>query len=59
MIVYGSSAQPHRNGSLTHPQNLDAPLLLAASAKRKIDEYQRQYANNRNITVTFFSSCRS
>ena len=39
---YGSSAQLHHNGLLTHPLHL--------TAQRKIDEYQRQYANNQNIT---------
>ena len=45
---YGSSAQPHHNGLLTHPQDLDAPLHVAA--RKKISTYRDQYANNRNIT---------
>ena len=45
---YGSSAQPHQNGLLTHPQDLDAPLHVAA--RKKINTYRDQYANNRNIT---------
>jgi len=45
---YGSSAQPHQNGLLTHPQDLDAPLHVAA--RKKISTYRDQYANNRNIT---------
>jgi len=45
---YGSSAQPHHNGLLTHPQDLDAPLHVAA--RKKINNYRDQYANNRNIT---------
>ena len=57
---YGSSAQPNYNGLFTHPQNLHAPLHLAA--KRKIDEYERQYAKNQNITflpaVTVSTSTR-
>ena len=45
---YGSSAQPHHNGLLTHPQDLDAPLYVAA--RKKINVYRYQYATNRNIT---------
>ena len=45
---YGSSAQPHQNSLLTHPQDLDAPLHVAA--RKKINAYRDQYANNRNIT---------
>ena len=45
---YGKSAQPHHNGQLTHPNDLDAPLRLAA--KSKIDDYRDQYANNQNIS---------
>ena len=41
---YGSSAQPHQNGLLTHPQDLDAPLHVAA--RKKISTYRDQYANN-------------
>ena len=39
---YGSSAQPHHNGLLTHPQDLDAPLHVAA--RKKINAYRDQYA---------------
>ena len=45
---YGSSAQPHHNGLLTHPQDLDAPLHVAA--RQKINKHRDLYANNRNIT---------
>ena len=45
---YGSSAQSHQNGLLTHPQDLYAPLHVAA--RKKINTYRDQYANNRNIT---------
>ena len=45
---YGSSAQPRQNGLLTHPQDLDAPLHVAA--RKKINTYRDQDANNRNIT---------
>ena len=45
---YGKSAQLHHNGQLTHPNDLDAPLRLAA--KSKIDDYREQYANNQNIS---------
>ena len=44
---YGSSAQPHPNSLLPHPQDLDAPLHVAA---RKKIAYRAQFANNRNIT---------
>ena len=33
---------------LTHPQDLDAPLHVAA--RQKINKHRDQYANNRNIT---------
>ena len=45
---YGSSAQPHHNGLLTHPLDLDAPLHVAA--RQKINKHRDLYANNRNIT---------
>jgi len=45
---YGKSAQPHQNGQLTHPHDLDAPLRIAA--KSKIDDYREQYANNQNFS---------
>ena len=45
---YGSSAQPHHNGLLTHPLDLDAPLHVAA--RQKINKHRDAYANNRNIT---------
>ena len=37
---YGKSAQPHHNGQLTHPHDLDAPLRIAAQSK--INEYRQQ-----------------
>lgn len=43
---YGSSAQPHHNGLLTHPQDLDAPLHVAARKK------STHTAINMLITVT-------
>ena len=50
---YGSSAQPHLNSLLTHPQDLDAPLHVAA--RKKISAYRAQYANNRanNRNISF------
>ena len=45
---YGKSAQPHQNGLLTHPHDLDAPLRIAA--KSKIDDYRARYAHNQNIS---------
>jgi hypothetical protein len=56
---FGSS-QPQQNGSLSHPrishpQDLDAPLCLAALRKtngalRKTNGYRQQYADNHNIS---------
>ena len=43
---YGRSTQPHQNGQLTHPRDLDAPLRIAAQSKTA----RGQYANNQNIT---------
>jgi hypothetical protein len=36
-----------QNGLLSHPQDLDAPLRLAA--QRNINGYRQQYADNQNI----------
>jgi hypothetical protein len=44
---YGSSSHVQQNGLLSHPQDLDAPLRLAA--QRKINSYRQQYADNENI----------
>ena len=44
----GSSGNVQQNGLLSHPQDLDAPLRLAAL--RKIDGYRQQYADNHNIS---------
>ena len=43
---FGSSSHSHvqQNGLLSHPQDLDAPLCLAA--QRKINGYGQQYADN-------------
>ena len=37
-----------QNGLLSHPQDLDAPLRLAA--QRKVNSYRQQYADNQNIS---------
>ncbi len=37
-----------QNGCLLHPQDLDAPLRIAA--QREIAAYQQQYADNQNIS---------
>ena len=37
-----------QNGLLTHPQDIDGPLHVAA--QRKIAAYQQQYADNQNIS---------
>jgi hypothetical protein len=44
----GSSCHEQQNGLLSHPQDLDAPLRLAA--QRKINSYGQQYAHNQNIS---------
>ena len=43
-----TSALPHvqQNGQLTHPQDLDGPMRVAA--QRKINAYGQQYADNQN-----------
>ena len=45
---FGSSSHVQQNGCLSHPQDLDAPLRIAA--QRKIVAYQLQYAYNQNIS---------
>jgi hypothetical protein len=48
---FGSSSHVQQNGLLSHPQDLDAPLRLAA--QRKINSNTQQYADNQ--TEHFFS----
>jgi len=36
-----------QNGHLTHPQDIDAPLPIAA--QRKINSYRQPYADDQNI----------
>ena len=45
---FGSSSHVQQNGCLSHPQDLEVPLRIAA--QRKIDAYQQQYADNQNIS---------
>ena len=45
---YGSSSHVQQNGLLLHPQDLDAPLRLAA--QRNINGCRQQYADNQNIS---------
>ena len=45
---FGSSSHVQQNGLLTHLQDLDAPLRLAAH--RKINSYRQQFADNQNIS---------
>jgi hypothetical protein len=45
---FGSSNHVNQNGLLSHLQDLDAPLHLAA--QRKINGYRQQYADNQNIS---------
>ena len=44
----GASTHVQQNGSLTHPQYLDATLRIAA--QRQINSYRQQYADNQNIS---------
>ena len=46
--MFGSSSHVQPNGLLSHPQDLDAPLRLAA--QRKINSFRQQYADNQNIS---------
>ena len=43
-----SSAHPHLNGTLSHPDSPDTPLNEAA--KRKVNKYRNSYANNHSIS---------
>jgi hypothetical protein len=45
---FGSCSHVQQNGLLSHPQDIDAPLRLAA--QRKINSYRQQYADNQNIS---------
>ena len=45
---FGSSCHAQLNGLLSHPQDLDAPLRLAA--QRKLNDCRQQYADNQNIS---------
>jgi hypothetical protein len=45
---FGSSTLVQQNGALSHPQDLDATLHLAA--QRKINSYRQHYADNQNIS---------
>ncbi len=44
----GSSCHVQQNGLLSHPQDLEALLRLAA--QRKMYSYRQQYADNQNIS---------
>ena len=48
--VFGSSSHVLQNGNLTHPQDLDGPLRVAA--QRKINAYGQQYADNQNSLLS-------
>ena len=45
---FGSSSHVQQNGSLSHPQDIDAPLRIAA--QREIAAYRQQYSENQNIS---------
>ena len=56
---FGSSSHVQQNGLLTHTQDLDGPLRVAA--QRKINAYGQQYADNQNIyffPAVMSTSCR-
>jgi hypothetical protein len=44
----GSSGHVQQNGLLSHAQDLDVPLRLAA--QRKVNSYRQQYTDNQNIS---------
>ena len=48
---FGSSSHVQQNGSLSHPQDIDAPLHIAA--QRKINSYRQQLAENQYISLLF------
>ena len=57
---FGSNSHVQQNSLLTHPQDLDGPLRVAA--QRKINAYGQQYADNRNISflpLVMSTSCRA
>jgi hypothetical protein len=45
---FGNRSHVQQNGLLSHPQDLDAPLRLAA--QRKINGHRQQCADNQNIS---------
>jgi hypothetical protein len=51
---FWSSSHVQQNGLLSHPQDLDAPLRLAA--QRNINSYRQQYADNQNISFVSTST---
>jgi hypothetical protein len=46
---FGSSSHVQQNGSLSHPQDLDGPMRVAA--QRKTNAYRQTYADNQNISL--------
>jgi hypothetical protein len=53
---YGSSSHPLHNGRLIHPQDIDAPLHIAA--QRKINSCRQQYANMSFLPAILSTSTR-
>jgi hypothetical protein len=45
---FGSCSHVQQNGSLSHPQDLDCPMRVAA--QRKTNAYKQTYADNQNIS---------
>ena len=52
----GSSCHVQQNGLLSHPQDLDAPLRLAA--QRKINSSRQQCADNQNISFLHYDKSK-
>ena len=46
---FGSSSHVQQNGSLSHPQDLDGPMRVAA--QRKTNAYKQTYTDNQNISI--------
>jgi hypothetical protein len=47
---FGSNSHVQQNGSLSHPQDLDCPMRVAA--QRKTNDYKQTYADNQNMSFS-------
>jgi hypothetical protein len=45
---FGSTSHVQQNGSLSHPQDLDSPMRVAA--QHKTNGYRQTHADNQNIS---------